>query len=233
MKSIQYLRGALRTALATLAACGAMQAHALVVGSWGTSSEGSEAHPESSPRHFVMNASEGHISMADGVHVYMWGYGLGQSGLMQYSGPTMLAREGDFIEVDLYNNLPVVTSIMFPGQVVSEGGPGTGANVLALQIPPGEHETIKFQATHAGTYTYQSGSRTSLQIEMGMMGALIVYPRDDATLSPGQRPEARLRASRDRLRSRDTADRLGPRLRHPPAGVRAGLRSSRRRERFA
>ena len=33
-----------------------------------------------------------------------------------------------------------------------------------------------FTATHAGTYLYHSGTQPALQVEMGLLGALIVRP---------------------------------------------------------
>lgn len=179
MKSIRTIHATARLALAAASACGAMQAHAAVAGSWGEGCDvqapavGCSDAKES--RSFVIRASDGHASMGDGVHVYMWGYGLGQAGRMQYTGPTLLARAGEHIMITLYNDLPVTTSMTFPGQVMTSGGP-TATSPLGRQIPPGEHETYEFTAGQPGTYTYQSGTRPSLQVEMGLMGALIVYP---------------------------------------------------------
>lgn len=182
MKPNHILRRALRLALVAGAACGALQAHAVVQGISGTEAAGT--------RHFDLVAADGHISMADGKQVYMWGYGQdsGQR-LMQHVGPTLLVNQGETVTVTLTNNLPVCTSIQFVGQVITEPSPAVAQcpdNVIAAQArPSGGQVTYTFVATNPGTYTYQSGTRASLQSEMGMFGAMIVYPtgfpKDGAT----------------------------------------------------
>jgi FtsP/CotA-like multicopper oxidase with cupredoxin domain len=48
--------------------------------------------------------------------------------------------------------------------------------LLAREAPPGGVVTYTFEATNEGTYTYYSGSRPDIQIELGLIGALIVRP---------------------------------------------------------
>jgi FtsP/CotA-like multicopper oxidase with cupredoxin domain len=84
-------------------------------------------------------------------------------------------NEGDAVTVNLANELPMATSIVFPGQagVVATGGePGP----LTREAPPGGAVSYRFVASRPGTYLYQSGTRPALQVEMGLVGALIVRP---------------------------------------------------------
>jgi FtsP/CotA-like multicopper oxidase with cupredoxin domain len=54
---------------------------------------------------------------------------------------------------------------------------GTGnLGLLTLEANPGETVRYTFTATQPGTYTYYSGTRPDLQVEMGLVGALIVRP---------------------------------------------------------
>src|SRR5579872_3803616 len=62
---------------------------------------------------FVLTASTGYITTPDGNSIFMWGYGLGSSG-MQYVGPILCANEGDNVTITLKNSLPVPSSINFP-----------------------------------------------------------------------------------------------------------------------
>ncbi|OGV41178.1 MAG: hypothetical protein A2X46_07455 [Lentisphaerae bacterium GWF2_57_35] len=129
---------------------------------------------------FTFTAKDGHINTSDGNSIYMWGYaqGSGPGAVMQYPGPTMIVNQGDVVTVTLYNELPVPTSLTFPGQNVSASG-GT-AGLLTQEAPavgaPGGPVTYTFTATEPGTYLYYSGTQWDLQNEMGLVGALIVRP---------------------------------------------------------
>lgn len=171
MRPIHILRGTVRWLLAASTALVAISSHAAIVGLSGS--------PTSAGRSFDLIAADGYITAADGVQIYMWGYGAptsaGGTGLMQVSGPTLLVKQGETVVVNFSNQLPTRTSILFPGQsgVTASGG---SAGVLAQEVGPGESVTYSFVAEQAGTYLYQSGSQPGLQTEMGMVGALIVYP---------------------------------------------------------
>ncbi|MFZ5530313.1 MAG: multicopper oxidase domain-containing protein [Pseudomonadota bacterium] len=128
---------------------------------------------------FNLTAKADYITTADGNSVLTWGYANGTS-TMQYPGPTLIVNQGDTVTVNLSNELPVPVSIVFPGQqgVVASGG-STGvmtneAPALAGAVPGTVSYT--FTATHAGTYHYHSGTQPALQVEMGLVGALIVRP---------------------------------------------------------
>lgn len=176
-KPLQSLaRGLRRAGLAALATL-ALQAQAGIAGLWG--SAGADAAPGAA-RSFSLIAADGHINAADGVQIYMWGYGDAARGRMQYIGPTLKVKEGDTVTVSLENRLPVRTSILFPGQAgvqASGGSPG----VLTTEAAPTQTVTYTFTASHPGTYLYQSGTQPGLQVEMGLVGALIVYPATAGT----------------------------------------------------
>ena len=171
MRPIPFFHRAGRWLLAAAGLLAALPSQAAIVGAAGTLS--------GSTRSFELFAGEGYASMADGVQVYSWGFGAatasGGTGLMQMWGPTLLVTQGEAVTITFTNNLPTRTSIVFPGQsgVVASGG---AAGALAQEAGPGEVVTYTFTASHPGTYTYQSGTQPGLQTEMGMVGALIVYP---------------------------------------------------------
>jgi len=189
MRPNHLLRVTCRWLLAAPVALAALSAHATVTGISGVGGG-------TSPRAFEMFVDEGYISAADGVQIYTWGYGAstssGGTGLMQYSGPTLLVKQGETVDITLSNRLPIRTSMMFPGQsgvtacvgtlpcrLAGQGAAATG--VLAGEVAPGSVAapttvTYSFTASQPGTYLYQSGSQPGLQNEMGLVGALIVYP---------------------------------------------------------
>ena len=124
---------------------------------------------------FTLTAKADYISSADGNSHFTWGYANG-AGRMQYPGPTMIVQQGATVTVTLNNALPVPVSILFPGQrnVVASGG---ASGLLTREAPPlGGSATYSFVAAEPGTYLYYSGTQPELQIEMGLVGALVVRP---------------------------------------------------------
>jgi len=128
---------------------------------------------------FNLTAKADYISAADGASIYAWGYANG-NGAMQYPGPTMIVNQGDTVTINLSNQLPMPVSVVLPGQqgVAATGG---SAGLMTQEAPAmagGVPGTVSytFTATHAGTYQYHSGTQPAMQVEMGLLGALIVRP---------------------------------------------------------
>jgi FtsP/CotA-like multicopper oxidase with cupredoxin domain len=124
---------------------------------------------------FNLTASEDYITTPDGGAYLMWGYGV-TGRTMQYVGPTLEVNEGDTVTVNLTNELSVPVSLVFPGQTgVSASGDKDG--LLTKEANPGGGTAqYIFVASHPGTYLYHSGTQPELQIEMGLIGAMIVRP---------------------------------------------------------
>ena len=124
---------------------------------------------------FNLSTGTGHITTPDGDSLLIWGYG---SGIPQYPGPTLIVNQGDTVTINLTNNLPQPTSIVFPGQqddpttpadesVTASGGtcPGASGCLLTAEAAAGGGSvSYTFTATHAGTYLYHSGTDSELQI---------------------------------------------------------------------
>ncbi len=126
---------------------------------------------------FSLTARTGQITLGDGNQLLAWGYGTGAT--MQYPGPTLIVDQGDTVEVTLSNTLRLPVSIVFPGQtgVTTTGGDIDG--LLTREVAAGgagTPVTYTFDASAPGTYLYHSGTQTDLQIEMGLVGTLIVRP---------------------------------------------------------
>jgi hypothetical protein len=129
---------------------------------------------------FDLTASASHIDTPDGDSLLVWGYGVtGNENGMQYPGPTLIVNEGQDVVVTLRNDLPVPVSMAFPGQgkVAATAVSGTtGPGLLTLEAGTGGVVQYQFTAARAGTYLYHSGTRPDVQIEMGLVGAVIVRP---------------------------------------------------------
>jgi hypothetical protein len=124
---------------------------------------------------FSLTATAGHIALGDGNSLLTWGYADSRTGVMQYPGPTLIVNQGDTVEITLGNTLADPVSIVFPGQTGVSAMGGT-AGLMTNEVATGDTVTYSFTASDAGTYIYQSGSNPELQIEMGLVGALIVRP---------------------------------------------------------
>jgi len=127
---------------------------------------------------FSLTAKPTHISTPDGSSILVWGYG-DDNGTIgpQYPGPTLIVTQGQQVTIRLRNRLPENVSLVIPGiQVTASGGvPG----LMTQEVPPdGVTEvTYTFTPDRPGTFLYHSGSHVDLQVEMGLVGAIIVRPQ--------------------------------------------------------
>jgi FtsP/CotA-like multicopper oxidase with cupredoxin domain len=134
---------------------------------------------------FTLTTREGSISTPDGNMVYMWGYSVDDEPF-QHPSPNLCVNEGDTVTVVLQNTLSHDVSIVFPGQegVLANGQPSQpqfdGGGVLTSLAPVaaanGGSMTYSFVADRPGTFLYESGTESAVQVNMGLFGALVVRP---------------------------------------------------------
>ena len=108
---------------------------------------------------------------APGMKANLWGYN-GQS-----PGPTIEAVEGDRIRIFVTNKLPEHTSIHWHGMLVPSGMDGVGG-LTQPHIPSGKTFVYEFDLKKSGTFMYHPHADEMVQMAMGLMGMLIVHPRD-------------------------------------------------------
>ena len=87
--------------------------------------------------------------------------------------------------VNLTNNLPEASSIVFPGQDTQVTATGGSPGLLTTEAAA-SGGTVSYTSRPAspGTYLYESGSNVSKQVEMGLYGALVVRPSIGRRTSP-------------------------------------------------
>jgi len=134
---------------------------------------------------FNFDVSQGKIPTPDGDNVLVWGYSV-QNTPMQYPGPTLIVNQGDTVTITLRNKLPDIPNILpaapmpvsmiFPGQENVSATGGSPGLLTKESTGSADVVTYTFIAGNPGTYTYSSGTRPGLQVEMGLVGALIVRP---------------------------------------------------------
>ncbi len=129
---------------------------------------------------FDLYAKQAQIMTPDGDSLRIWGFSPSAGGVAQYPGPTLKVQQAatgvTTVVVTLHNtDVPYPVSLEFPGQ---QNVFCTGAGTLCTDgIEIGEGPlTYTFRASKPGTFMYQSGISPQIQIDMGLFGALIVYP---------------------------------------------------------
>ena len=91
--------------------------------------------------------------------------------------PTIVARQGDLIVVQLENRLAVETTIHWHGLRLPNGA--DGSHTTQAPVQPGETYEYRFPAVDVGTFWYHPHLRAHEQIEKGLYGALIVLGPDE------------------------------------------------------
>jgi FtsP/CotA-like multicopper oxidase with cupredoxin domain len=111
--------------------------------------------------------------LALGMTAHLLGYN-GQS-----PGPTIECVEGDRVRVFVTNRLPEHTTIHWHGMLLPCGMDGVGG-LTQPQIRPGETYVYEFEMKKSGTFMYHPHADEMVQLAMGMMGLIVVHPKDPA-----------------------------------------------------
>jgi FtsP/CotA-like multicopper oxidase with cupredoxin domain len=109
--------------------------------------------------------------LAPGMKARLWGYN-GQA-----PGPTIEAVEGDKVRIFVTNRLPEHTTVHWHGMLVPNGMDGVGG-LTQPHIDPGKTFVYEFVLRNSGTFMYHPHSDEMVQMAMGMMGMVVVHPRD-------------------------------------------------------
>jgi subtilisin-like proprotein convertase family protein len=120
--------------------------------------------------------------MGDGAPVVMWGFaqdsGPGvDDGIVSVPGPKIALPPGNQdLMIVLENTLPEPASIVIPGLGAALGDPQRNpdgrARSLTHEADPGGSAVYLWSNVAPGTYLYHSGSHPSVQVQMGLYGAL-------------------------------------------------------------
>jgi manganese oxidase len=93
------------------------------------------------------------------------------------AGPTIECVEGDKVRIFVTNKLPEHTTIHWHGILLPNGMDGVGG-LTQPHIPPGKTFVYEFEMKKSGTFMYHPHADEMVQMAMGMMGFLVVHPRD-------------------------------------------------------
>jgi len=125
-------------------------------------------------KEFHLIAEEIEHEFAPGTKIKAWGYN-GST-----PGPTIEAVEGDRLRIYVTNKLPEHTSIHWHGILLPWGMDGVGG-LTQPAIKPGETFVYEFTLTQHGTHMYHPHADEMVQMAMGMMGMLIIHPKEPVT----------------------------------------------------
>jgi manganese oxidase len=120
---------------------------------------------------FHLIAEEVWHEFAPGMSAHCWGY----NGSVH--GPTIEAVDGDRVRIYVTNKLPAPTTVHWHGVYLPAGMDGVGGlNQRAIQ--PGE--TFKYEWTFRqhGTLMYHAHHDEMTQMALGMIGLMVVHPRN-------------------------------------------------------
>jgi FtsP/CotA-like multicopper oxidase with cupredoxin domain len=92
-------------------------------------------------------------------------------------GPELRVTQGDRVKVILFNHLPAATSIHWHGINVPGAMDGV-AGITQDAVPAGGMYVYEFIANEAGTYWYHSHQDAMNQIPQGLVGSIVVEPKD-------------------------------------------------------
>ncbi|MBA3533844.1 MAG: copper oxidase [Ardenticatenales bacterium] len=92
-------------------------------------------------------------------------------------GPEIRVTEGETIRVHVTNNMNESTAVHWHGVAVPNSMDGVPF-ITQPPIKPGETFTYEFVAKPAGSHMYHSHHNAAEQVTKGLMGAIIVEPKD-------------------------------------------------------
>lgn len=136
---------------------------------------------------FLISRNTGSKVLANNDTIRVFGFAQSLGAQPGVPGPTLIANEGDSVHVDLWN--------------VSQGAPHTihlhgldvdqqndGVPHLSFDIDHMAHGYYHFKAPHAGTYLYHCHVASTIHVQAGMYGLIIIRPPDgsNTTWAGGQ-----------------------------------------------
>ncbi|MEY5025151.1 MAG: hypothetical protein RLZZ244_679, partial [Verrucomicrobiota bacterium] len=111
------------------------------------------------------------------LRAHCWGYN------GRVHGPTLECVQGDRLRIYVTNKLPAPTSVHWHGIILPNGMDGVGG-LTQKAIPPGETYRYEFTVWQHGTFMYHSHHDEMTQMALGLMGMLVVHPREETEPRP-------------------------------------------------
>lgn len=125
-------------------------------------------------RKFTMTAQKTTVTLSSGKTVEAWSFN------GQYPGPQLRMKQGELVEVVLENkDISDGVTIHWHGLHVPNAEDGV-AGATQDAVLPGEKHVYRFVAEQSGTYWYHSHQQSSLQVKKGLLGAIVIEPKEQS-----------------------------------------------------
>lgn len=127
----------------------------------------------------------GQQEMEDGAMLFTHGYIVNTTDPLVVPGPTLYMNEGDSVILDMWNLSFVPHTVHLHGMDVDQANDGVPQFSYAIENT--EHGYYHLRAPHAGTYIYHCHYVSSIHLQAGMYGVVVVKPADgsDSTWTGG------------------------------------------------
>jgi hypothetical protein len=163
---------------------------------------------------YTLRVGLDNVVMPDNAVIPVWKIAdVGADNVLRFPGPTLVGTVGDNLVITLVNGLPADNTPIGTGNGISIVIPGLGTPVVVdntapqgpvkvipivdnvpltpravsyVEMTPSDNgtRTYRFALSKPGTFLYQSGADPSVQVQMGIYGALIVRPANPAQAYP-------------------------------------------------
>ncbi|TNE55928.1 MAG: T9SS type A sorting domain-containing protein [Bacteroidetes bacterium] len=126
---------------------------------------------------FLIARNKGEKILTTGDTIRTFGFARKLSEQPGVPGPTLVVKEGDSVHIDLLNmSQGAPHTIHLHGLDVDQQNDGVPH--LSFEIPHMEHGFYHFKAPHPGTYLYHCHVASTIHVQAGMYGLIIVKPSD-------------------------------------------------------
>jgi FtsP/CotA-like multicopper oxidase with cupredoxin domain len=92
-------------------------------------------------------------------------------------GPEIRVTEGDYVRINVTNQLAESTAVHFHGLIIPNAVDGVPF-ITQPPIKPGQTHTYEFMVRNPGSHMYHSHNNSTKQVGKGLLGAFIIEPKD-------------------------------------------------------
>jgi FtsP/CotA-like multicopper oxidase with cupredoxin domain len=125
----------------------------------------------------IISRNTGTKVLANNQAIQVFGFATSLSAQPTIPGPTITAKEGDSVHIDLWNvSQGAPHTIHLHGLDVNQQNDGVGH--LSFEVAHMDHGFYHFKAPHAGTYLYHCHVTSPIHVQAGMYGLIIIKPSD-------------------------------------------------------
>jgi plastocyanin len=129
----------------------------------------------------LVGQTYGQMEMHDGEQLFTFGYTADYDTPMYVPGPTLHMIEGDSVIIDFHNSSMIPHTVHLHGLDVNQANDGVPQT--SFSVTHQEHGFYHLRAPHPGTYLYHCHFLSSIHVQSGMYGLVIVHPASDPNLT--------------------------------------------------